>query len=161
MKCGSLINIQVDHIKPKSIHYKLLFNIKNLQVLCKDCNHNKSYIDETDYRTEKHKEDLTRACKLFTEYKEFSANTEEYCPRKHVKSRAMINKRRIAQGRKVGKRKGRTHLNFNSRAICNNYSKKLTSEENKVNCKTCKAKIRKRDRKNKPKIKLRKAKDLT
>lgn len=43
--------IQVDHIKPRSKYPELECDLNNLQVLCKNCNHEKSNTDETDYRT--------------------------------------------------------------------------------------------------------------
>lgn len=42
--------LHVDHIKPKSIYPNLSLDIKNLQILCADCNFAKSYTDETDWR---------------------------------------------------------------------------------------------------------------
>jgi 5-methylcytosine-specific restriction endonuclease McrA len=40
----------VDHIKPRNKYPKLELDIKNLQVLCNECNMGKSNIDETDWR---------------------------------------------------------------------------------------------------------------
>lgn len=51
MKCGEEGN-HVDHIKPKSIHYDLIYEVNNLQVLCAKCNIEKSYLYEEDYRTD-------------------------------------------------------------------------------------------------------------
>ena len=42
--------IHVDHIKPRSKYPELALDIKNLQILCKDCNLGKSNKDETDWR---------------------------------------------------------------------------------------------------------------
>lgn len=42
--------IQVDHIKPRSLHPKLELVESNMQVLCKNCNMGKSNKDETDWR---------------------------------------------------------------------------------------------------------------
>lgn len=42
--------IQVDHIKPRSLHPELEFVEANLQVLCKACNGGKSNRDDTDWR---------------------------------------------------------------------------------------------------------------
>lgn len=42
VKCGSISNLQVDHIKPRSIYPELALDIKNLQVLCEFCNMQKS-----------------------------------------------------------------------------------------------------------------------
>lgn len=48
---GSKTNpIQVDHIKPRSKYPALELVESNLQVLCKQCNHGKSNIDQTDFR---------------------------------------------------------------------------------------------------------------
>lgn len=56
MKCGAkksaTVSIHVDHIKPISKYPQLRLNPENLQVLCKTCNHEKSNIDETDWRPE-------------------------------------------------------------------------------------------------------------
>ncbi len=42
--------IQVDHIKPRSLHPHLALVEWNLQVLCKNCNAGKSNKDDTDWR---------------------------------------------------------------------------------------------------------------
>lgn len=42
--------IQVDHIKPRSLHPELALVEANMQVLCKNCNGGKSNKDETDWR---------------------------------------------------------------------------------------------------------------
>lgn len=42
--------LHVDHIKPRSKYQKLELDIKNLQVLCDDCNLGKGARDETDWR---------------------------------------------------------------------------------------------------------------
>ncbi len=44
-------DLHVDHIKPKSKYPELIFNKSNLQILCKDCNFEKSNKNETDYRS--------------------------------------------------------------------------------------------------------------
>ena len=54
MKCGSTTKIHVDHIKPRSLHPLLELELQNLQILCKDCNNEKSNKNEADYRTSKH-----------------------------------------------------------------------------------------------------------
>lgn len=43
--------LHVDHIKPKSKFPELAFEIKNLQILCEQCNLGKSNLDETDWRS--------------------------------------------------------------------------------------------------------------
>lgn len=56
MKCGKTnTEIHVDHIFPRSLHPELQYNIHNLQILCKDCNLEKSNKDFTDYRTPEQK----------------------------------------------------------------------------------------------------------
>jgi hypothetical protein len=42
--------IQVDHIKPRSLHPELELAESNMQVLCKNCNQGKSNKDSTDWR---------------------------------------------------------------------------------------------------------------
>lgn len=44
--------LHVDHIKPRSKYPEQQLNLKNLQVLCKDCNIGKSNKDDTDFRTQ-------------------------------------------------------------------------------------------------------------
>lgn len=42
--------IQVDHIKPRSLHPELQLAESNMQVLCRNCNQGKSNKDDTDWR---------------------------------------------------------------------------------------------------------------
>jgi 5-methylcytosine-specific restriction endonuclease McrA len=42
--------IHVDHIKPRKIFPELALDIKNLQILCHECNHGKGNWDMTDWR---------------------------------------------------------------------------------------------------------------
>jgi len=42
--------IQVDHIKPRSLHPELALVESNMQVLCQSCNKGKSNKDDTDWR---------------------------------------------------------------------------------------------------------------
>lgn len=42
--------IQVDHIKPRSLHPELALVESNMQVLCRNCNVGKSNKDDTDWR---------------------------------------------------------------------------------------------------------------
>lgn len=52
MKCGKIkCEIHIDHIFPRSLYPELEYSIHNLQILCRDCNMQKSNIDNTDYRT--------------------------------------------------------------------------------------------------------------
>lgn len=44
------VELQVDHVKPKSKFPELEFDIENLQVLCVNCNIGKRNRDETDWR---------------------------------------------------------------------------------------------------------------
>lgn len=47
-RTGSIIH--VDHILPRSIYPELALDIKNLQILCLECNEGKSNKDKTDWR---------------------------------------------------------------------------------------------------------------
>lgn len=49
-RCGSIEQINVDHIKPKSKYPQLRFDLSNLQILCWPCNKEKGNKHETDYR---------------------------------------------------------------------------------------------------------------
>jgi hypothetical protein len=42
--------IHVDHVKPRSMYPELQWDIRNLQVLCEDCNLGKGAWDQTDWR---------------------------------------------------------------------------------------------------------------
>lgn len=54
MKCGKYkCEIHIDHIFPRSLYSELEYSIHNLQILCRDCNMEKSNMNNTDYRTEK------------------------------------------------------------------------------------------------------------
>lgn len=56
MKCGAFnTETHVDHIFPRSKYPKLEYNIFNLQILCKNCNMEKSNKNNIDYRTEEQK----------------------------------------------------------------------------------------------------------
>lgn len=43
--------LHVDHIKPRSTHPELQWELDNLQILCEDCNFGKGTWDETDWRS--------------------------------------------------------------------------------------------------------------
>ena len=45
---GAVIN--VDHIKPRKTHPELALSLKNLQILCNECNHGKGNWNQTDWR---------------------------------------------------------------------------------------------------------------
>ena len=60
MCCGAKhgvdgVVIHVDHIKPRSKYPELSLELKNLQILCHDCNKGKGAWDETDWRTDEQK----------------------------------------------------------------------------------------------------------
>ena len=55
MKCGSLDDIQVDHILSRSRFPRLRLSKHNVQILCGTCNKKKGSIDQTDYRPMRHK----------------------------------------------------------------------------------------------------------
>jgi len=46
--------LHVDHIKPRSKYPDLALELKNLQVLCEDCNIGKGTWDESDWRAIEH-----------------------------------------------------------------------------------------------------------
>ena len=48
---GDPVRLHVDHIKPISKYWELRLEIKNLQVLCAECNRGKGAWDETDWRS--------------------------------------------------------------------------------------------------------------
>ncbi len=59
MKCDAVgVEIHVDHIQPRSTHPHLSLSFSNLQVLCRDCNMEKSNLHSTDYRDESAGRDL-------------------------------------------------------------------------------------------------------
>ena len=49
---GAVMN--VDHIKPRKLWPSLALDIKNLQILCNECNHGKGNWDMTDWRKKSH-----------------------------------------------------------------------------------------------------------
>jgi len=55
MKCGHKKKLHVDHIKPKSKNPYLALSPANMQVLCADCNLEKSNIHSSDSRKKKDK----------------------------------------------------------------------------------------------------------
>ena len=57
-RCESKENLQIDHIKPKSKYPEHSFDIFNLQILCKDCNFEKSAKYKDDYRPSSWVKDL-------------------------------------------------------------------------------------------------------
>lgn len=61
MKCNKKnTEFHVDHIIPRSIKPDLELDFRNLQVLCKDCNLEKSNKESIDYRSDRDKEMLAR-----------------------------------------------------------------------------------------------------
>jgi 5-methylcytosine-specific restriction endonuclease McrA len=54
MCCGSTPSdgavMNVDHIKPRKLWPSLALDVKNLQILCHECNHGKGNWDQTDWR---------------------------------------------------------------------------------------------------------------
>lgn len=48
--CGSKTNLEVDHIKPRSLYPHLELDLDNLQVLCQRCNKAKNNTDITNFR---------------------------------------------------------------------------------------------------------------
>jgi 5-methylcytosine-specific restriction endonuclease McrA len=44
------VRLNVDHIKPRRLFPELALVLKNLQVLCAECNHGKGNWDQTDWR---------------------------------------------------------------------------------------------------------------
>ena len=49
-KAGENVQLQVDHIKPRSLSPELAIDVSNLQILCSECNQGKSNLDSTDWR---------------------------------------------------------------------------------------------------------------
>jgi 5-methylcytosine-specific restriction endonuclease McrA len=47
---GEGVQIQVDHIKPRSLYPEDALDFDNMQILCADCNMGKSNADFTDWR---------------------------------------------------------------------------------------------------------------
>lgn len=62
LKCRSVKNIQIDHIKPKSKYPRETFNLMNLQPLCSVCNKDKSDKEIIDYRTKDDIDSLVDYC---------------------------------------------------------------------------------------------------
>jgi len=60
MKCGSTGEIHVDHIKPKSKYPELAYEFSNMQLLCRDCNYEKSNKNTIDYREKWEQEEYER-----------------------------------------------------------------------------------------------------
>jgi len=56
--------MHVDHIKPRSIHPDLSLSFGNMQILCEDCNVEKSNLHETDYREEAAEREIDRKMAL-------------------------------------------------------------------------------------------------
>lgn len=50
MKCGGTKILQVDHIKPRSLFPELELRFNNMQILCRECNMEKSNKNCIDYR---------------------------------------------------------------------------------------------------------------
>lgn len=61
MKCGiDKTEMHVDHIIPRSLRIDLQLSPSNLQVLCRECNLEKSNLNSNDYRKEIHIEMLNK-----------------------------------------------------------------------------------------------------
>lgn len=56
MKCSRKKFLQVDHVKSRSHFPELELNIRNLQILCSNCNQEKSNLNEIDFRSNKQKQ---------------------------------------------------------------------------------------------------------
>jgi hypothetical protein len=52
LKCGSRENLHVDHISPVAWGRAPVWSLKNLQVLCRDCNLSKKAKNDFDHRPE-------------------------------------------------------------------------------------------------------------
>ena len=63
-KCGSTIDLQLDHIKPVFHFPEKTFDINNMQILCKSCNYEKGASNVVDYRTV---DEVERFIKYFSE----------------------------------------------------------------------------------------------
>jgi len=64
LKCGSQKTVQVDHVKPRIKYPRLQWDFNNLQPLCYDCNQEKGWKDETDYRLDTGFAELEQAKEL-------------------------------------------------------------------------------------------------
>lgn len=61
MKCKCINKeMHVDHVIPRSKDKSVELDIKNMQVLCKDCNFEKSNLNSIDYRTDTHIKKLNK-----------------------------------------------------------------------------------------------------
>lgn len=61
MKCRkSNCEMHADHVLPKSKHSSHTYKLDNLQVLCKECNLEKSNKSKADYRSKKHLKKMAR-----------------------------------------------------------------------------------------------------
>lgn len=61
MKCYKQnCEIHADHVLPKSKHSSHKYKLDNLQVLCRECNLEKSNKNKIDYRSMKHKRKLAK-----------------------------------------------------------------------------------------------------
>lgn len=90
LKCESKKELHIDHIYPVSIYPKRAFNYKNLQVLCKECNIEKSNTTVIDYRN---KRDIDKLKKLFIDNDYFKYQSIYYKRYKRIKRNA--NRKRL------------------------------------------------------------------
>lgn len=136
MKCGSEKNIHVDHIKPRSIYFKDELNARNLQILCKTCNIEKSFVGITDYRTKEHKRLLEIAVYHDSVIRRYYGHKSEFKFNKLKKSVYLKKSvRRIANRRP----KHKVHyLGSFGRGLCGNKFKKSSFKPSEITCVKCK-----------------------
>ncbi len=159
MKCNSTENIEVDHIKPKSIYYRRVYDCTNLQVLCRHCNKEKSILNTNDYRTIEHKNKLEASVKthpLLKKLYNYKIDRNDELRKRRKRARKYRDVLLYGSGGR-----GKVHYLVQGGSACRNTSYKRTSDTKRVTCKNCRAVIRKiekrKNRKDTPKVILRKA----
>jgi len=101
MKCNvSKCEMHVDHIKPVSLYPELKYDPDNLQVLCRDCNLEKSNKHETDYRTDAQ---ISR----FKNYQSTYIQKKRAVAKKLSRERQLKDEKRRARAKRRAERKAK------------------------------------------------------